>query len=184
MKLITRTWQQRDLGLNLCYGYEVGKGFGNVLGFLRLHSWCSPPVFCTAPGYEWLNWEVIDAGCQVALEECHRNASCQWFEWPWRPCRRLSLCPSRTAVLTPLHPLTHHQPCSFPQKPASLEVNKCPAGQDVFWKSPRVLLANGMKHTDMSNSHLLECVQAKHNIWPIYSAPTLFLRASLPLLKN
>ncbi len=39
--------------------------------------------------------------------------------------------PSRTEVLTPLHPLIP-QPCSFPQKPASLEVNKCPAGWDVF----------------------------------------------------
>ncbi len=64
------------LGLTLCYGYDVGNGFGNFLGFLRLHSWCSPPVFCHLPGYEWLNWEVIDAGCQVALEECHWNASC------------------------------------------------------------------------------------------------------------
>lgn len=39
--------------------------------------------------------------------------------------------PSRTAVLTPLHPSTP-QPRSFLQKPASLEVKKCPAGWDVF----------------------------------------------------
>lgn len=53
----------------------------------------SPSSILPLPGYKWLNWEVIDAGCQVALEKCHRNASCQWFEWLWRPCCRLSQRP-------------------------------------------------------------------------------------------
>lgn len=113
----------------------------------------SPSSILPLPGYEWLNWEVIDAGCQVALEECHRNASCQWFEWPWRPCCSLSKrphpnrCPDIPASLNSTTPFLASKTCQSGSQQMS-------SWMGCFWKSPRVLLANGMKHTDMSNSHL------------------------------
>lgn len=120
-----------DLGLTLCYSfsyvYAVGNDFGRIFWTWAVVFSVSPTYILPLPGCEWLNWEMIDAGCQVALEQCHQNASCQWSEWPWRPSHSLSQHPSRTTVLTP--PALFSTPSS---KTASLEVNKCPAGWFVF----------------------------------------------------
>lgn len=83
----TRPWT--DLMLRLWKWEKIWEcpGLSNV-EFL-----VCPPSISPLPGFECLNWEVIDAGCQVALEKCHCNASCRWVEWPWHPCRCLSQRP-------------------------------------------------------------------------------------------
>ncbi len=69
---MTTTWHWADLMLRLWNREWIWECSGlPEVAFLVFPSRILPP-----PGYEWLNWEVIDAGCQVAMEECHRNASC------------------------------------------------------------------------------------------------------------
>lgn len=73
---------KHDLGLTLCYSFSCLCGRRRLWEYLL--GWISEVVFSASPTYilpfpgcEWLNWEMIDAGCQVALEQCHKNASCQ-----------------------------------------------------------------------------------------------------------
>lgn len=123
----------------------------------------------------------------------------QVVRWHWRSATgmpaasdlsghgaRAAACPSaltQTAVLTSLHPWTP-QPHSLLQKPASLEVNKCPAGWDVFGNHQEFywLMGWNIPICQIPTFQGFGLCSGWANFWLIYSAPTLFLRASLSLL--
>ncbi len=108
-----QTWLQRDLGVTLCYGYDVGIGLVIFWASWGCNSWYSLPYFVTA----WLRVAQLGGDrCRLSGGIGGVPLECQLLviRVVMALMSRLSQCPQRTEVLTPLHPLIP-QPCSFPQ---------------------------------------------------------------------